>query len=167
MFGAVPAPSLIYKTDAEAKTDELLGERMPEGARSRVEAERRKEMQDLLIKYRQEGRIGAKEMIGESDYLRPRDLRSIEKKAGKTHLAYGASKLGIDDVLVVYRAANKSEQDELKPVIMRKLRTLKQKSKAERESIIDKMNSLGLDSLIRRGSPEPLTPPFSLPPPPE
>jgi hypothetical protein len=143
-FGTVPAPATVSKTTAEEVLDKHLAERMPKGSKTQIEAMRRQEMRDLMIQYRTGGYGAAEKKIASSKYLRPGDLKLIEKKAGMTKLAYGAKMLGIEDVLDVYESADEGEKKELVPILEGKTKLLQGKSRAEQNAILDKIEELGL-----------------------
>ncbi len=159
-FGVVPAPASVRKTAAEQKLDEFISKRMPKGAKSKIEQERQEAIRDMFKIYREGGEEAAKQFQKQNPVLRQKDIANIRKKAGLSHLAYGAKRLTMLEALEVYEEADDNEREELLPILMKKRASMVGKSRMERQMVEGTIERLGLKDKLRmapvgRGLPPP------------
>lgn len=117
--GITPAPRYLNQSEAEKLLTEKLKARIPQGARSRDQAERSQ------LKHRVEAAIRQRKEVSDEDAAAIMDLTPTERKAmivasHKEPLQLRFKQLGIEDALDVYEKMTPAEKIKVRPELMAK-----------------------------------------------
>jgi hypothetical protein len=141
-IGITPAPSAIEKTKAERLASELSREHIPAGSRTHAEAARRDAEQTIarLAKAGKEYADQARDYV-QSGVLTAKDAHTAAIRSQVPPLLRTARSLPLQDLLDVWKVATPEEKTELRPLLARHLKTLKDLPVAQREQLTPKLTA--------------------------
>lgn len=140
-IGITPAPSDINKTKAEKLAEEMIRERIPQGARTQEQYEKSQQKKEITRLLKTGQRDEAAEKIAElraSGILNQRDIYDIRDKARHPYLYNMVKHMDDEGANRVYEVATPEEQDQIKALVKRKDASFRKnnpiKSRLNRES---------------------------------
>jgi hypothetical protein len=124
-FGQVPTPAWMTRSEAENLLNYYLRRRLPAGPMSRADWEDQQLKRDLVAELR--GQVVAGVDLGdaiERGKLSPRALLALTRRANRVGLQGGFAILPMADALDVYEHATPGERNDLRLLLVRKLKNM-------------------------------------------
>lgn len=118
-IGVTPAAAYIKNSAAQNLATQLMLNRIPQGARTAAEAQHSQIMRDLSVSLRQGDRTPLMQAMA-SHAVSPKDVKTIQARAGLTPLQYTVGKLPLSDAQQVFKLATPGEKLLLRGIIARK-----------------------------------------------
>lgn len=141
-IGITPAPSAIEKTKAERLASELSREHIPAGSRTHGEAARR-DAESTIARLARAGKdysTQARDYV-QSGVLTAKDAHAAAIRSQASPLLKTSRSLPLEDLLDVWKVATPEERTELRPLLARHLKTLKDLPIAQREQLTPRLTS--------------------------
>jgi hypothetical protein len=140
--GIVAAPAAIEKTEAERLASDLARSHMPAGSRTHSEAARRDAEQTIsrLAKAGREYADQARDYV-QSGVLNAKDIHAAALRSQVSPLLRTTRALPLEDLLAVWKVAEPDERAELRPLLARRLATLKDLPPAQRARLTPKLQA--------------------------
>lgn len=123
LFGVMPAPSDLNKTDAEKLITKYAADRLPQGSRTQEETEKADLRRQMYLALRKGEQDKAKELFDQgrtAGLFGPRDYLKVVRQARQDPLVGNFAHLTYDQAERVMRVANDDERQELAPAFMKK-----------------------------------------------
>ena len=140
-IGITPAPSDINKTKAEKLAEDMMRERIPQGARTQEQYEKSQQKKEVtrLLKTGQRDEAAAKiAELKAQGVLNQRDIYNIRDAAKHPHLYNMVKHMDSEGASAVYDVATPEEQDQIKTLVTHKGQNFKKnnpvKARLQQES---------------------------------
>jgi hypothetical protein len=147
LFGILPAPKSLDRTDAEEMAAEYVSDQLPRGARANSEFERTRLRNEIAQELRlkdPEAFTQLKTALDSGD-LSHRDMHLIRSKVRWSWLQSMVQRINLRKALRVYDAATPEEKEQLKPVLLKKRGELFSIPEDERNEYIKRLKEVAGD----------------------
>jgi hypothetical protein len=138
-LGFVPAKAVLTMTPAQLRAAELMRDMMPQGARTKEQAERSQLVGQLMRELKEMNPDWDKHIQAALDNqkLLPADRKRIMRSQGLTPMQYQVIKLDVTAAMRVWDLANAQEREQLLPIIRKKVHTSKQLTPERRTQLLE------------------------------
>jgi hypothetical protein len=141
-LGVMPASAEYLDTPAQNKIREILHDRTPQIKRTQAQADLKDLKRQLRAKLQQTGDTSPIYQAVEAGKITSKDARDIIKSKNVPPFKRSYELLEPEEAITVYELANEKEKAEVRPILLRKMRSLKNKVPDERKRILALYNEV-------------------------